>query len=41
MDEIFINHILMLYYEGHLDGFKRYAELADAIETWLEATSRR
>jgi len=21
---------------GHLDGFKRYAELADAIEKWLE-----
>jgi len=38
MDEISINHILMLCYEGHLDG---YAELADAIETWLEATSRR
>jgi hypothetical protein len=28
-------------YEGHLDGFKRYAELADAIEKWLEETSRR
>ncbi|MFZ8812110.1 MAG: hypothetical protein ACO2PN_28915, partial [Pyrobaculum sp.] len=27
-------------YEGHLDGFKRYAELADAIEKWLEETSR-
>jgi hypothetical protein len=25
----------------HLDGFKRYAELADAIEKWLEETSRR
>jgi Fe2+ transport system protein FeoA len=25
---------------GHLDGFKRYAELADAIEKWLEETSR-
>jgi len=24
----------------HLDGFKRYAELADAIERWLEETSR-
>jgi hypothetical protein len=21
---------------GHLDGFRRYAELADAIEKWLE-----
>jgi hypothetical protein len=26
---------------GHLDGFKRFAELADAIEKWLEETSRR
>jgi hypothetical protein len=25
----------------HLDGFARYAELADAIERWLEETSRR
>jgi len=25
----------------HLEGFKRYAELADAIEKWLEETSRR
>ncbi len=25
----------------HLDGFKRYAELADTVERWLEATSRR
>jgi len=25
---------------GHLDGFMRYAELADAIEKWLEETSR-
>jgi len=24
----------------HLDGFKRFAELADAIEKWLEETSR-
>jgi hypothetical protein len=24
----------------HLDGFKRYAELADAIAKWLEETSR-
>jgi hypothetical protein len=24
----------------HLDGFTRYAELADAIEKWLEETSR-
>jgi hypothetical protein len=25
----------------HLDGFMRYAELVDAIEKWLEETSRR
>jgi hypothetical protein len=25
----------------HLDGFARYAELADAIAKWLEETSRR
>jgi len=25
---------------GHLDGFKRYAELADAIEKWLEETGQ-
>ena len=25
----------------HLDGFMRYTELADAIEKWLEETSRR
>jgi hypothetical protein len=25
----------------HLDGFRRYAELADAITKWLEETSRR
>jgi hypothetical protein len=24
----------------HLDGFRRYAELADAIMKWLEETSR-
>jgi hypothetical protein len=28
-------------YEGHLEGFMRYRELADAIEKWLEKTSRR
>jgi hypothetical protein len=28
-------------YEGHLDGFMRYAELVDAIMKWLEETSRR
>jgi hypothetical protein len=25
---------------GHLDGFKRFAELADAVERWLEETER-
>jgi hypothetical protein len=25
---------------GHLDGFKRFAELADAIERWLEEAGR-
>jgi len=24
----------------HLEGFKRFAELADAVEKWLEKTSR-
>jgi hypothetical protein len=28
-------------YEGHLEGFMQYVELADAIEKWLEKTSRR
>jgi hypothetical protein len=28
--------IVIVCYEGHLDGFARYAELADAIEKWLE-----
>jgi hypothetical protein len=25
---------------AHLDSFKRYAELADAVEKWLEETGR-
>jgi hypothetical protein len=25
----------------HLEGFARYAELADDIERWLEETSRK
>jgi hypothetical protein len=25
-------------YEGHLEGFMRYAELANTIEKWLEET---
>jgi hypothetical protein len=28
-------------YGGHLEGFMRYAEFADAIARWLEETSRR
>jgi hypothetical protein len=28
-------------YEGHLEGFMRYEELADDIERWLEETSRK
>jgi hypothetical protein len=28
-------------YEGHLEGFMRYKELAGTIERWLEETSRR
>jgi hypothetical protein len=27
-------------YEGHLEGFMRFAELVDAIEKWLEETGR-
>ncbi len=27
-------------YEGHLEGFMRYEELVDVIESWLEETSR-
>jgi hypothetical protein len=30
--------IMMVCYEGHLEGFMRYAELADVIEGWLEET---
>jgi len=33
--------IMIECYEGHLEGFARYAELADDIEKWLEETSRR
>ncbi len=28
-------------YEGHLEGFARYAELADTIASWMEETSRQ
>ena len=32
--------IMIECYEGHLEGFMHYAELADAIKKWLEETSR-
>ena len=32
--------IIIECYEGHLEGFAHYAELADAIEKWLEETRR-
>jgi len=32
--------ILIECYEGHLEGFMHYAELADDIEKWLEETRR-
>ncbi|MFZ8809817.1 MAG: PaRep2b protein, partial [Pyrobaculum sp.] len=31
--------IMIECYEGHLEGFRRYAELADAIEKWLKGTN--
>ncbi len=33
--------IMIECYEGHLDGFMRYTELADTIERWLKETGRR
>jgi hypothetical protein len=30
--------IMIKCYEGHLEGFMRYAELADDIMKWLEET---
>ena len=33
--------IMIECYEGHLEGFARYAELADDIEKWLEETNQR
>jgi hypothetical protein len=33
--------IMIICYEGHIEGFARFVELADAIEEWLEETSRR
>jgi hypothetical protein len=32
--------IVIECYEGHLEGFMRYAELAAAIEKWLKGTNR-
>jgi hypothetical protein len=32
--------IIMKCFRKHLDGFKRFVELADAIEEWLEETRR-
>lgn len=32
--------IMIECYEGHLEGFALCAELADAIEKWLEGTGR-
>jgi hypothetical protein len=32
--------IKIKYYGGHLEGFKRFAELADAIEKRLEETGQ-
>jgi len=32
--------IIIECYEGHLEGFMRYAELAEAIARWLEETGR-
>jgi hypothetical protein len=32
--------IMIVCTRGHLDGFMRYAELADAIKEWLKETSR-
>jgi hypothetical protein len=33
--------IVVECYGGHLEGFMRYTELADAIKRWLEETSRQ
>jgi hypothetical protein len=32
--------IIIECYEGHLEGFMRYAELAEAVVRWLEETRR-
>ena len=33
--------VMIECYEGHLEGFMRYKELAEAIMRWLEETKRR
>jgi hypothetical protein len=33
--------IIVMCGRKHLDGFRRFAELADAIAKWLEETGRR
>jgi len=33
--------VMIECYEGHLEGFMRYTELAEAIKRWLEETNRR
>ena len=32
--------IMMKCYERHVEGFVRFAELADAVERWLKETRR-
>ncbi len=34
------NKIMIICGRKHLEGFRRFAELADAIERWLEETGR-
>jgi len=33
--------VMIECYEGHLEGFTRYKELAEAIKRWMEKTKRR
>jgi hypothetical protein len=33
--------VMIECYEGHLEGFMRYKELAEAIKRWMEKTKRR
>jgi hypothetical protein len=34
------NKIMLVWGRKHLNGFARYAELADAVEKWLEEMGR-